>query len=43
MMRAGTPVGMEVEVARNGKKTYRLTVSEGATPAQTAIFNDCLR
>jgi predicted metalloprotease with PDZ domain len=43
VVRDGTPIDIEIEVARNVKKTYRLAVADGATPAQTAIFNDWLR
>jgi carboxyl-terminal processing protease len=43
VLRDGSALDIEVDVARNVKKTYRLSPVDGATPAQTAILNDWLR
>jgi len=41
--RAGGEQAVDVEVARNVKKTYRLSPADGATPAQSGILNAWLR
>jgi predicted metalloprotease with PDZ domain len=43
VLREGAQLDVEVEVARNVKKTYRLSVADGATSAQIGILNDWLR
>ena len=43
VVRDGAPIDIEIEVAKNVKKTYRLSAAEGSTPDQTAIFSDWLR
>jgi len=43
VLREGAQLDVEVEVARNVKKTYRLSPADGATSAQTGILNDWLR
>jgi hypothetical protein len=37
--RDGVAMDFDVQVARNEKKTYRLSPADGATPAQSAILN----
>jgi predicted metalloprotease with PDZ domain len=39
IQRAGAEQDIEVQVAPNVKRTYRLTPTEGSTPAQTAILD----
>ncbi|HEX3746401.1 MAG TPA: PDZ domain-containing protein [Bryobacteraceae bacterium] len=41
--RDGAPMDVEVAIARNAKKTYRLAPAEGADSTQTAILGDWLR
>jgi predicted metalloprotease with PDZ domain len=43
MVRDGAPFEVEVEVARNMKRTYRLAAADGAAAGQTSILNDWLR
>ena len=43
VVRDGAPIEVEVEVARNVKRTYRLAAAAGATAGQTAILDDWLR
>ena len=43
VLREGAQIDVEVEVARNVKKTYHLTPAEGATAAETGILNAWLR
>ena len=40
--RAGTELDLAIAIARNVKKTYRLSVANGATPTQTRILNTWL-
>ena len=41
--RAGAELDLAVEVARNVKRTYRLSIEDGATATQSKILNDWLR
>ena len=43
LSRAGAELDVAIAVAQNVKKTYRLSVANGATPAQTGILDAWLR